>query len=198
MHEKNIYDPEAPDVKILPLIKSLRKGTEIEVCEPHQSKVFQNRTTDRIFFLAKDMVAKGLITMQENPPQKIPLFREFWINRHSEYGPKETVTKTAATIERPDVFSTEYLPPDRGSNFRTPTAKMVSKGPQKSSTTTVRTRLHSHGFIELSLTCQPRPRPHSSQGPEENMTFLTKVQSQTSSSRRSAKRVQRQQELNLL
>jgi hypothetical protein len=139
MHDKNIYKSDAPDIKILPLTTSLKKGTEIEECEAKEWKVLETRTKERITHLARDMSEKGLIKTEDGTPQKIPLFKDLWVNRHSQYGPKEKVTKPTQKTKRPDVFSTDYLPPDKGPNFRIPTAKVVSKGLQPSSTTTVST-----------------------------------------------------------
>jgi hypothetical protein len=141
MHDKNIYinKPDAPDIKILPLTKSLKEGTEIEECEAKEWKILETRTKERITLLARDMSEKGLIRTEDGTPQKIPLFNDFWINRHSQYGPKEKVTTSTQKTKRPDVFSTDYLPPDKSPNVRIPAVKMVSKSLQQSSIATVST-----------------------------------------------------------
>jgi hypothetical protein len=138
MHEHNIYKPEAPDVKIIPLIKSLKKGTDIEEFEGKQWNILKERTLDRMAILAGDMLKKGLLRIVDGTPQKIEWFRDVWVNRHSQYGPKENATKPVATINSRDIYSIDNLPPDQGaSSFRNSTAKLMSTARQPSSTTTV-------------------------------------------------------------
>jgi hypothetical protein len=137
MHEHNIYKPEAPDVKIIPLIKSLKKGTDIEEFEGKQWNILKARTLDRMAVLAGDMLKKGLLKIVDGTPQKIEWFRDVWVNRHSHYGPKENATKPVAAINSRDIYSIDNLPPDQGSSFRNPTAKLMSTARQPSSTTAV-------------------------------------------------------------
>jgi len=147
MHENNLYNPEAPDIKIIPLAKSLRKGTQIEECDSHLAKDFQNRTLERISDLAEDMVKKGLLRKEDNDLKKIPLFKDAWIHRHSKYGPRTNATKPVAAVQSRDVYSTDNLPPSP--RPKAPIASMVTKGAQTSSTALVRKTLYKAPTLYL-------------------------------------------------
>jgi hypothetical protein len=138
MHDKNMYHTDVQDMKILPLTNSLRAGTEIEQGEGKDWKILEARTKDRIFDLAREMEGKHLLKNENGTLQKLPFFRDLWMNRQSNYGPKDKVSKPAQKTKELDVASTNSLPPNKSPTVRTPTAKMLSKGPQTSSTTNVR------------------------------------------------------------
>jgi hypothetical protein len=138
MHDKNMYNTDVQDMKILPLTNSLRAGTEIEQGEGKDWKILETRTKERINFLAKEMEEKHLLKNESGTLKKLPFFGDLWMNRHSNYGPKDKVSRPAQKTKELDVVSTDCLPPDKSRTVRTPTANMFSKGHQTSSTTKVR------------------------------------------------------------
>lgn len=138
MHDKNMYHNDVQDMKILPLTNSLRAGTEIEQCEGKDWKILEARTKERISSLAIEMEGKHLLKNENGTLQKLPFFRDLWMNRHSNYGPKDKVSRPAQRTKELDVVDIDSLPPDKSPTVRIPTAKMLSKGPQTSSTTKVR------------------------------------------------------------
>jgi hypothetical protein len=127
MHEHNVYTPEAEDMKIIPLMNSLRKGTEIETGEAKEFNLFMPRILERISVLTRDLCRKGLITEVSGTPEKIPEFKDAWKNRHSYWGPKES--KSSPKPKSFDIYDMESLL-DRSPSFKTPTAKMFAKGQQ--------------------------------------------------------------------
>jgi hypothetical protein len=138
MHDKNMYNTDVQDMKILPLTNSLRAGTEIEQGEGKDWKILEARTKERISSLAIEMEGKHLLKNENGTLQKLPFFRDLWMNRHSNYGPKDKVSRPAPRTKELDVVDIDSLPPDKSPTVRIPTAKMLSKGPQTSSTTKVR------------------------------------------------------------
>jgi hypothetical protein len=138
MHDKNMYNTDVQDMKILPLTTSLKAGTEIEHCDGKDWKILETRTKERITFLAREMEGKHLLKDENGTLKKLPFFRELWMNRHGNYGPKDKVSKPAQKTKQLDVVNTDCLPPDKSPTFMTPAAKMLSKEPQTSSTTKVR------------------------------------------------------------
>ncbi len=143
-----MYNIDVQDMKILPLTNSLRARTEIEQCEGKDWKILETRTKERIASLAIEMEEKHLLKNENGTLQKLPVFRDLWKNRHSNYGPKDKVSKPAQKTKELEVASTNSLPPNKSPTVRTPTAKMLSKGPQTSSTTNVRL------FSSLSAPCK--------------------------------------------
>jgi hypothetical protein len=139
MHDHNLYDiSEDQDIKILPLVNSIRKGTEIESCEVRQFNLLKTRILERVSSIARDLVTKGLLNTERGTPQKIPEFKNIWQNRHSHWGPKEPVSKSPPKPNSVDIYDMNSLPPESRQAFRTPTAKMLSKAQQPSSSTKVR------------------------------------------------------------
>jgi hypothetical protein len=137
MHDHNVYNSDDPDIKILPLHTSLRKGTEIETCDAKQFNLFQQRILERISILARDISAKGLISTENGTPQKIALFKDVWANHHGHYCPKENGSKSSPKSKNLDIYDIDSLPPTKGPSFKTPTTKMLSKGHQASPSTKV-------------------------------------------------------------
>jgi hypothetical protein len=138
MHNHNLYDPEDPDIKVLPLINSIRKGTEIETCEGgKQFNLLKVRILERVSFIARDLWEKGLLQKEGSTPQKIPEFKSFWQNRHSYWGPKDSPSKSSQKPKNVDVYDINSLPPERTPAYRNPTARMLSKDQQPASSTKV-------------------------------------------------------------
>lgn len=138
MHDKNMYNTDVQDMKILPLTTSLRAGTEIEEGEGREWKILETRTKERVTILAEDMEVKHLLQNESGTLKKVPFFRELWLNRHSQYGPKDKVSRPAQKTKELDVISPDSLLPDKTPTVKAKTANMLSKGPQASSTTKVR------------------------------------------------------------
>jgi hypothetical protein len=138
MHDKNMYHTDVQDMKILPLTTSLRAGTEIEQCEGKDWRILETRTKERITSLAEEMEKKHLLKNESGTLKKLPFFRDLWLNRHSNYGPKDKVSRPAQKTKELDVVGTDFLQPEKSPTVRTPAANMLSKGPQTSSTTKVK------------------------------------------------------------
>jgi len=135
MHEHNLYDPQAPDMKLIPLIRSLRKGTQIEECTPRFARDFQNKTMERIAYLTEDMLRKGILMKEDNTPKKRPLFNDLWTHRHGRYGPRTSLSKPLPPVQSRDIYSIDNLPPDTPP--KAPIATMVTKAAQSSSSALV-------------------------------------------------------------
>ncbi|KAE9372633.1 hypothetical protein N431DRAFT_466874 [Stipitochalara longipes BDJ] len=166
MHDNNLYDPQAPDMKIIPLTNSLRRGTEIEECEIQLAKDFQQKTVERISELAEDMLKKGLLWKEDNTPKKLPLFKDLWVSRHGKYSPRVNGTKPVAAAKSRDVYSIDNLPPDPRPRAA-PVATMASKGPQSSSTASssgTRRKLDSANEGPVAIEQQQKKRRTNAMG----------------------------------
>ncbi|PMD30389.1 hypothetical protein L207DRAFT_226033 [Hyaloscypha variabilis F] len=152
MHDHNLYDAEAPDIKIIPLMRALRRGTAIEECDGHLANTFKQKTIERIKYLADGMLKKGLLEndpKERNSLKKIDLFKSLWSSRHGKYGPTVNATKPVAAAKSRDVYSTDNLPPDPLP--KAPVANMVFKSPQVSSTALVCKILYYPNLIPTTL-----------------------------------------------
>jgi len=74
-----------------------------------------------------------LLKMESGAPQKIPEFKNIWQNRHSYWGPKDSPSKSSPKPRNVDIYDMNSLTSENNSTFRTPTAPMLSKAHQQSS-----------------------------------------------------------------
>lgn len=131
MHEHNVYNPEDPDIKMLALIQSLSKGTEIETRDVQQYNAFKRRVEERISFLARSLSEKGLIETKDGTTQKHQMFKEIWKNRHTQWGPNSNASRSAskskAVESYEDVYDMDSLPPDKSPSLKRSNGKRPPK-----------------------------------------------------------------------
>lgn len=101
MHGHNYYDPDDADHKIVDLVKGLRKGTEIENCEPRHYTILKQRLIERVGILVESLLSKGLLERQNGRrPQKTPVFSDYWDHRHGSWAPNYPSSKKASLSNR--------------------------------------------------------------------------------------------------
>ena len=81
MHQKNFYDRDEEEGKILDLIIRLRRGTKIETQTVDDYNSMEDRVLDRVQSLTKELQTKKVIVYQDGKAQKSDLFKKYWKNR---------------------------------------------------------------------------------------------------------------------
>jgi hypothetical protein len=93
MHLRKTYDAEAKDSKILALVTSLKKGTEIEELLPEEYNIMEERTVDRLRYLSTEMFQKGFIEKNNDGEiKRTRAFYTFWMNRHEHWKDSDAQT----------------------------------------------------------------------------------------------------------
>lgn len=147
IHDHNLYNSEDPDFKVLPLVKSISKGTELEKFDVNHFSMLKERLCERIQVLSRDLEKKGLIEKDiHNSLQKALTFQNMWRNRHSHYRPPKTVTKSPPSPADVDIYEMDSTPPAKSTGYKPPTARMVST--PESPTQPSKVRSHSPGPID--------------------------------------------------